>query len=244
MADEPAALATALATCSAQAATIDWTDWSSNTAGSLSGGITVAYSGEEIGLITSADYYNPGVSNYNSGGATTCCDTLWFRTTTFADGSTVANTPNTAYNAIKLIGSGVTDTITFSEAVLNPVISIWSLGNANTPAQFVFTSLVPVLIATGTTAINDWQGGDGVLTVSGDTVSGVEGNGTIEFLGTYTSISFTSTTENYYGFTVGIAGPSAVPLPSTWLMLLSGLVGVGFFAYRGTKKNTTALAAA
>ena len=36
---------------------------------------------------------------------------------------------------------------------------------------------------------------------------------------------------------------SATPLPSTWLMLLSGFVGLGFFAYRGTKKNTAALAA-
>jgi hypothetical protein len=33
------------------------------------------------------------------------------------------------------------------------------------------------------------------------------------------------------------------PLPSTWLMLLSGFVGLGFFAYRGTKKNAAALAA-
>ena len=30
----------------------------------------------------------------------------------------------------------------------------------------------------------------------------------------------------------------ATPLPSTWLMLLSGFVGLGYFAYRGTKKRT------
>ena len=34
------------------------------------------------------------------------------------------------------------------------------------------------------------------------------------------------------------------PLPSTWLMLLSGFVGFGFFAYRGMKKNAAAIAAA
>jgi len=38
-------------------------------------------------------------------------------------------------------------------------------------------------------------------------------------------------------------GLAATPLPSTWLMLLGGLVGLGFFAFRGTKKNSTALAA-
>ena len=36
---------------------------------------------------------------------------------------------------------------------------------------------------------------------------------------------------------------ATTPLPSTWLMLLSGFVGLGYFAYRGTKKRTAALAA-
>lgn len=36
---------------------------------------------------------------------------------------------------------------------------------------------------------------------------------------------------------------SATPLPSTWLMLLSGFIGFGFLAYRGTK-NCIALATA
>ncbi len=37
---------------------------------------------------------------------------------------------------------------------------------------------------------------------------------------------------------------AATPLPSTWTMLIAGFVGLGFFAYRGTKKNTAAIAAA
>jgi hypothetical protein len=36
---------------------------------------------------------------------------------------------------------------------------------------------------------------------------------------------------------------AATPLPSTWTMLIAGFVGLGFFAYRGSKKNTGALAA-
>ena len=36
---------------------------------------------------------------------------------------------------------------------------------------------------------------------------------------------------------------ATTPLPSTWLMLLSSFIGLGFFAYRGTKKNAAALAA-
>ena len=37
---------------------------------------------------------------------------------------------------------------------------------------------------------------------------------------------------------------SAKPLPSTWLTLLSSLLGLGFFAYRGSRKDTAAIAAA
>jgi len=38
-------------------------------------------------------------------------------------------------------------------------------------------------------------------------------------------------------------GIGATPLPPTWTMLIAGFVGLGFFAYRGSKKNA-ALAAA
>jgi hypothetical protein len=37
---------------------------------------------------------------------------------------------------------------------------------------------------------------------------------------------------------------AATPLPPTWLMLLSGFVGLGFFAYRGKRKNAAAAFAA
>jgi hypothetical protein len=37
--------------------------------------------------------------------------------------------------------------------------------------------------------------------------------------------------------------PPSTPLPSTWLMLVSGFIGLGFFAYRGSKKNVAAIAA-
>jgi hypothetical protein len=34
------------------------------------------------------------------------------------------------------------------------------------------------------------------------------------------------------------------PLPATWTMLIAGFVGLGFFAYRGSKKSAGALASA
>jgi hypothetical protein len=42
--------------------------------------------------------------------------------------------------------------------------------------------------------------------------------------------------------TVTYFAAAPTPLPSTWLMLLSGFLGLGFFAYRGSKKNALATA--
>lgn len=39
-------------------------------------------------------------------------------------------------------------------------------------------------------------------------------------------------------------GLASTPLPSTWLLLLGGLVGLGFFAYRGAKTGSGTFAAA
>jgi hypothetical protein len=39
-------------------------------------------------------------------------------------------------------------------------------------------------------------------------------------------------------------GVGATPLPSTWTMLIAGFVGLGFFAYRGSKKNTAPVSVA
>jgi hypothetical protein len=36
-------------------------------------------------------------------------------------------------------------------------------------------------------------------------------------------------------------GVSNTPLPSTWVMMLSGLLGLGLFAYRGGKKDRAAV---
>jgi hypothetical protein len=42
--------------------------------------------------------------------------------------------------------------------------------------------------------------------------------------------------EHYYG--AGNFEAFATPLPSTWTMLIAGFIALGFFAYRGSKKNS------
>ena len=62
----------------------------------------------------------------------------------------------------------------------------------------------------------------------------------VEFAGSNGALDGQINTASYDNLEADIN----TPLPSTWLMLLSGFVGLGFFAYRGTKKNAVAFAAA
>ena len=58
---------------------------------------------------------------------------------------------------------------------------------------------------------------------------GAEGNGVIQFSGSFTSITFTTPDyENWYGFTVG----EATPEPSSLILLGSGLLALGLLTRR------------
>jgi hypothetical protein len=57
------------------------------------------------------------------------------------------------------------------------------------------------------------------------------------------NFTFTAAGDNFDGYTNTIA-LSSTPLPSTWLMLLSGIVGLGFFTFCRSKKNFAAVAVA
>ncbi|MFL5298194.1 MAG: PEPxxWA-CTERM sorting domain-containing protein, partial [Phenylobacterium sp.] len=117
-------------------------------------------------------------------------------------------------------GTGATNAISFSSAVLNPVIAIWSLGQSGTQASFVFNA--PFTVEAGGPSA-EYNGGPlgGVSPV----VTGNESNGVIQFHGTFNSLTFTNPqAENWYGFAVGVAG---VPEPASWALMILGFGGVG-----------------
>ena len=213
-----------LATLPAQAATIQWSQWSSatpgNPNGSASGTIgsnTVTYSGELQSLVL----------NYPS----------WGPAGTFSGGS-ISNPPPQSGNIIQLIGGGgdnaTTDTVTFATPITNPVFAIWSLGQSGTIAQFDFNA--PFLIQSGGPS-NEYAGIP--ITSIALNVLGQEGNGTIQFIGTYSSISWTNpVAENWYGFTVGAP---EVPLPAALPLFASGLGLLGFLAQRRRRKSSNPL---
>jgi hypothetical protein len=188
------------AAVSGQTAPVDWALWTSNTAGTI-GSVSVTYSGGSIGLHI----------GYPS----------WTPVTTWADGSIVGNAPPPAGNMVRLVGGGgpeaTVNTLSFSQPLAYPVLAIWSLGQPGILASFVFQSpATPTFVAGGP----NFEYGGSAISVSGQTVSGLEGNGTVLFNGVFSSISWTNPThEFYYGFTVG----TVIPLPAAAWLLLSGL---------------------
>jgi len=115
----------------AHADTFAWTNWSSATVGppgsatGTIGSITVSYFGQTSGL-TSVPSWTPA--------------------STFSGGA-VGNAPPDA-PSVQLEGtiSGtpvISESITFSSAVVDPVIAIWSLGQFGDMASFDFSSKLP-----------------------------------------------------------------------------------------------------
>jgi hypothetical protein len=62
--------------------------------------------------------------------------------------------------------------------------------------------------------------------------------------GTYILQEFTTAESEVVASSVTFSEISSTPLPPTWTMLIAGLVGLGFFACRGTKNGAAAIAAA
>lgn len=205
----------ALGVGAAQAAdTASWTTWSglSGTFVQNSNTVNVTYAGDNAGVYNDSAPFTAVPLSFTS--------------------ATVTNLP---VNSIKMVGGNPTiNTFTFSQAVINPLVAIWSVGQGGVPVSFNFLNNPTFTILSQ--GAGNWGGGS--LVQSGSSVTGLEGNGVIQFQGTFTSISFTTPNyENYYGATVGALAVAAVPEPETYAMLIAGLGLMGAVARRRKNKQ-------
>jgi hypothetical protein len=98
----------------------------------------------------------------------------------------------------------------------------------------------------GTNSGDGTASGHGTATVTFDLVFT---GGTGLFAGAAGEATATETIRNTGPTTESITGSytgtlTTTPLPATWMMLLAGLIGLGFFARRGTTEGSAAIAAA
>lgn len=192
-----------------QAAIVAWTDWTTanttSAAGTI-GGINVNFSGN----------LNP--SAQTSGGTN-----FWAVNSSIYTAPPIVNNPPPDSDIIRLTGgSGTgTQTLTFSTPVVNPVMAILSLGGSGSPTTYNFSADFDIL--------NSGSGffGGGILSELPESIlEGREGNGLIQFNGTFSSISWTIPTgEFWHGFTVGV--PDTIPPTPEPSALLSFLVIAG-----------------
>jgi hypothetical protein len=190
-----------LASTAASAVTIAWTDWT--TAGVASAGGTIAAPGGSIDVVYSGPY-----SFVQTG-----CGTAYWNPGTY----------NGAFNKppscdIVALTAGGLKTIAFDKPVTDPYMALMSWNN-NT---VVFSADIEV-VSNGS---GFWGSGTPIVNANDDGFFGQgEVHAIIKFPGTFTSISFTDTSENWHGFTIGVADVAAPPIPepATWTMLLLSL---------------------
>ncbi|MEK6702141.1 MAG: PEP-CTERM sorting domain-containing protein [Planctomycetota bacterium] len=185
---------------SAQVSWTNWTDANAGAAGSASGnmgGVFVRYTGEVLFAQTNGagtNYWQPDAAYLSA---------------------TVPNAPANA-DIIAITGGNQTvNTITFSQAITDPIMAIVSMGQGGLPVDYVFDASFSIL------SVGQGYWGNGTLVQPASNIlRGEEGHGVIQFQGSFTSISFVVPTGEYWhGFSVGM-----VPTPGS--MALLGLGGV------------------
>lgn len=93
-------------------------------------------------------------------------------------------------------------TITFSQPLNNVVLNIFSLGRQSQISTFVFDQPFTVLSQNPDCVTKNVK----CFVVSGNTISGLEGSGTLFFAGPVNAISWTITVpENYTGYNLGVS---------------------------------------
>jgi RHS repeat-associated protein len=186
---------------------VQWVHWNSSTntnPGTVLGMIAVG--SETVNVSYSGEIHLAGTQLGGTG------QNWWLPVSTFTSAS-VPNAPPDG-DVIALYGTPAVHTISFSRPVTNPVLAILSLGRRGNQLSYTFDAPFTVLSQGPTDA---WGGGS--LGKTGDNILwGGEGDGVIQFHGSFSSIGWTvQGSEDWNGFRVGLvtASESKVAVTAT-----------------------------
>ena len=205
----PLTLFVILLASNVEAKFINWVDWTDEAATTVSGigkdgdvDIAVEYAGIHHQLVTSTNGAGIEYWAFDNGSV-------------YTNNAVVDNGPPDS-DIVGLIGGAgaLNHRVTFSQAVLNPVMAILSLGRPNSTITYDFGDEAFTILSSGR---GHWGGaaGGSLFEVTESILTGTEGHGVIQFEGSYSEISWSvPINENWHGFTFGFEGVAPVPVPA------------------------------
>lgn len=196
------ALLTLLASPAA-ALPVTWAEWQSIDSQTALGTITLGSKVVTVTASHTADYYfvQDSGTDFWTGDA-------------YGQGRADAGPGNTDVVAL---GQGGTVTLTFSETVTGLFFGFLSWNVS--PVDF---SATPEVDSIGTGYF-----GSGTATVTGQSVSFTgDAHGVMTFSDSFARLRFTHVSEDWHGFTLGLAPVASVPLPASGLLLAGALLAL------------------
>lgn len=201
----------------------DWTSWDPG-AGTAVGTITPS-----SGPVVTVNFDAIRSNGSNGTFLGVYGSSIWSPSTAYTS-TQVDNAP--PFEALQLVGeNNMTYRVTLSEAIKDPLMVVTTLGSGGTPATYDFNAPFTIL-SQGPTCC--W--GSGTLTQSGNSLIGQEGAGTIQFIGNYSTFSWTMpNSENWHAFTFGIRTTESleptppsnnVPEPASLALFGAGLAAL------------------